>query len=80
VTHHLELLYLIRLTKAEGMGFEPTTPCGASDFESSNWGQLPSRCRSVAGFLRSFLDPSRPRIVGRCAVLVTVQVTPSRLF
>ena len=36
--HHLELLYLIRLAKAEGMGFEPTTPCGASDFESQNRG------------------------------------------
>ena len=31
--HLPELPYLIRLTKAEGMGFEPTTPCGASDFE-----------------------------------------------
>jgi len=29
--------------KAEGMGFEPTTPCGASDFESDRWPiRLPS--------------------------------------
>ncbi len=28
---------------AEGMGFEPTTPCGASDFESDRWPiRLPS--------------------------------------
>ena len=34
-----ELLYLIRLTKAEGKGFEPSTPFGAPDFETA--GRLP---------------------------------------
>src|SRR5690242_10874740 len=30
--------------RAEGMGFEPTTPCGAPDFESGRWPiRLPSR-------------------------------------
>jgi hypothetical protein len=30
--------------QAEGMGFEPTTPCGAPDFESGRWPvRLPSR-------------------------------------
>ena len=30
-------------SEAEGMGFEPTTPCGAPDFESGRWPvRLPS--------------------------------------
>ena len=29
-----EHLASLKLVDAEGMGFEPTTPCGASDFES----------------------------------------------
>ena len=29
-----KLLYLIRLMKAEGKGFEPSTGCPAPDFES----------------------------------------------
>jgi integrase len=34
---------ILQLTKAEGMGFEPTTPFGASDFESDRWPiRLPS--------------------------------------
>jgi integrase len=39
--------------KAEGMGFEPTTPCGAPDFESGRWPvRLPSRWpSSPAGFV-----------------------------
>jgi hypothetical protein len=40
------------LRRAEGMGFEPTTPCGASDFESDRWPiRLPS---SVASTRRAF--------------------------
>jgi hypothetical protein len=34
-------------TKAEGMGFEPTTPCGAPDFESFTNVQ---NARGYAGF------------------------------
>jgi hypothetical protein len=34
------------LTKAEGMGFEPTTHCWASDFESDRWPvRLPSEAK-----------------------------------
>ncbi len=34
---------LATIVKAEGMGFEPTTPCGAPDFESGRWPvRLPS--------------------------------------
>ena len=29
--------------KAEGMGFEPTTPCGASDFESAQKHEIPEK-------------------------------------
>ena len=35
--------------KAEGMGFEPTTPCGAPDFESGRW---PVRLPSNSGQCR----------------------------
>ena len=45
--------------EAEGMGFEPTTPCGAPDFESGRWPvRLPS------GQLRIY----SPRPVGATAV------------
>jgi hypothetical protein len=43
--HHktLSCLVLFSFLEAEGMGFEPTTPCGAPDFESGRWPvRLPS--------------------------------------
>ena len=56
---------------AEGMGFEPTTPCGASDFESQNGVvviPLPFSCLFFPGFCGGV----GPRYRGRCTVLATV--------
>ncbi len=39
--------------RAEGMGFEPTTPYGASDFESDRW---PIRLPSGVQLARSELE------------------------
>jgi hypothetical protein len=46
--------------EAEGMGFEPTTPFGAPDFESSNDLRLASRYPSIMRFSRGFLTCCDP--------------------
>jgi len=51
-------LSLHHLHQAEGMGFEPTTPCGASDFESAQNCEIPAE-NGVSAQLVSILGSSR---------------------
>jgi len=52
-----------RLCKAEGMGFEPTTPCGASDFETGCKPPVFSGETSISGRVGAELGAVKPETV-----------------
>ena len=68
----MQALIFIVLKSAEGMGFEPTTPCGAPDFESGRWPiRLPSEADASAECAPQPARQAGPRPGSPCGEVAT---------